>query len=109
MTFDPKPDLDNANVGITDDASFVGSYLMGSFLFICPFCVAIGGEIVVKINGTAADAAGKTILQYLAETSYDVSRIAVERNGEIVPKARYGETTLEDGDEVEVVSFVGGG
>ena len=64
---------------------------------------------MVKINGKELDVAGKTVAEYLAETNYDVSRVAVECNGEIVPKARYGETVLEDGDSVEVVSFVGGG
>lgn len=53
--------------------------------------------------------AGKTVAEYLATTSYDPKRIAVERNGDIVPKAQYGETVLKDGDSVEVVSFVGGG
>ena len=37
------------------------------------------------------------------------TRIAVERNGEIVPKRLYGETVLQDNDVIEVVSFVGGG
>lgn len=64
---------------------------------------------MVKINGQAVDAAGKTIAEYLAITDYDPVRIAVERNEEIVPKAQYGEILLEDGDVVEVVSFVGGG
>lgn len=64
---------------------------------------------MVKINGENLDMAGKTLAEYLETTSYDPKRIAVERNGEIVPKAQYGETLLEDGDSVEVVSFVGGG
>ena len=64
---------------------------------------------MVKVNGTALDIAGKTIAEYLATTNYDFKRIAVERNGEIVFKAQYGETALEDGDSLEVVSFVGGG
>lgn len=64
---------------------------------------------MVKINGKELDVAGKTVAAYLSETNYDALRVAVERNGEIVPKARYGETVLEDGDSVEVVSFVGGG
>ena len=64
---------------------------------------------MVKINGTELDAAGKTIAQYLESTDYNRSRIAVERNGEIVPKSLYDSTLLEDGDTVEVVSFVGGG
>lgn len=64
---------------------------------------------MVKINGTNVDAAGKTLQQYLETTSYDAARIAVECNDEIVPKAKYAETVLCDGDVVEVVSFVGGG
>ena len=64
---------------------------------------------MVKVNGTELDIAGKTIEQYLATTKYDIKRIAVERNGDIVPKAQYGETVLRDGDSLEIVSFVGGG
>lgn len=64
---------------------------------------------MVKINGTEVKASGRTIAEYLSETSYDPKRIAVERNGKIVPKAQYEETVLESGDTIEVVSFVGGG
>ena len=64
---------------------------------------------MVKVNGTELDIAGKTLTEYLATTNYDMKRIAVERNGDIVPKAQYRETVLQDGDSVEVVSFVGGG
>ena len=64
---------------------------------------------MVKINGAYIDAAGKTIAQYLSGTEYNLTRIAVERNGEIVPKSKYNEVVLLDGDCVEVVSFVGGG
>ena len=64
---------------------------------------------MVKVNGEPKDIAGKTLAEYLATTNYDVKRIAVERNGDIVPKAQYGETVLQDGDSIEIVSFVGGG
>ena len=64
---------------------------------------------MVKINGEELNVAGKTIAEYLATTNYDPKRIAVERNGEIVFKSQYGETLLQDGDSIEVVSFVGGG
>lgn len=64
---------------------------------------------MVKINGEELNIAGKTIGEYIANTNYDPKRIAVERNGDIVPKAQYGETVLKDGDSVEVVNFVGGG
>ncbi|MBQ6474551.1 MAG: sulfur carrier protein ThiS [Victivallales bacterium] len=64
---------------------------------------------MVTINGTQHEASGKTVAAYLAEARYDLQRVAVERNGEIVPKAKYAETVLQDGDVLEVVSFVGGG
>ena len=64
---------------------------------------------MVKINGESLELAGKTVAEYLTQTDYDRNRIAIERNGEIVPKAAYDETVLEDGDSLEVVSFVGGG
>ena len=64
---------------------------------------------MVKINGDELKIAGKSLADYLATTNYDQKRIAVERNGDIVPKTQYSETVLEDGDCVEVVSFVGGG
>lgn len=64
---------------------------------------------MVKINGEELELAGKTLAEYLAATDYDIKRIAVERNGEIIPKSQYAETVLETGDCVEIVSFVGGG
>lgn len=64
---------------------------------------------MVKINGESFDIAGKTVADYLLTTNYDIKRIAIERNGEIVPKAQYAKTILQDEDSLEVVSFVGGG
>jgi sulfur carrier protein len=64
---------------------------------------------MVTINGQSVEAAGKSVAQYLAEAGYNTARIAVERNEEIVPKAKYAETVFADGDVVEVVNFVGGG
>ena len=64
---------------------------------------------MVKVNGTEWNMAGKTISEFLAATDYDPRRIAVERNGDIVFKSQYEDTVLEDGDTLEVVSFVGGG
>lgn len=64
---------------------------------------------MVKINGHEENAAGMTIEEYLKKTDYDPKRIAIERNGELIPKAEYSNTILNDGDSVEIVSFVGGG
>ena len=48
-------------------------------------------------------------MTYLEENNYPLERIAVEINEEIVPKSQYDTVVLNDGDTVEVVSFVGGG
>ncbi|MDE6148769.1 MAG: sulfur carrier protein ThiS [Ruminococcus sp.] len=64
---------------------------------------------MVKINGNDSDVSGMTISQYLKTTDYDLKFIAVECNEEIVPKAQYDETVIQNGDVIEVVSFVGGG
>lgn len=45
----------------------------------------------------------------LKELGYDVTRVAVELNQEIVPRAQYDAVTVNDGDHLEVVRFVGGG
>ena len=64
---------------------------------------------MITINGKDVDAEGKKVSEYLAEAGYDVRRVAVERNGEIVPKTAYDAVLLTEGDTVEIVSFVGGG
>ena len=64
---------------------------------------------MVKVNGAELDIAGKTVAQYLTTTNYDPKRIAVERNGDIVFKSQYDAIILQDGDSLEIVSFVGGG
>ena len=64
---------------------------------------------MAKVNGEELDIAGKTVAQYLSTTNYDPKRIAVERNGDIVFKSQYDATILQDGDSLEIVSFVGGG
>jgi sulfur carrier protein len=76
---------------------------------VTSFFVVFGGVFMVKINGEELNIAGKTVAEYLADAHYDPKRIAIERNGEIVPKAQYGETVLQDGDSIELVRFVGGG
>jgi thiamine biosynthesis protein ThiS len=45
----------------------------------------------------------------LRELGLDPTKVAVERNREIVPRSTFGETAVEDGDVFEIVHFVGGG
>jgi sulfur carrier protein len=47
--------------------------------------------------------------QLIAELGLKGDRVAVEHNGEIVPRSDWAETTLNGGDRLEVVHFVGGG
>lgn len=53
--------------------------------------------------------ASLTVEQLLVRIGMDGRRVAVERNREVVPKSRYGETALGDGDRIEIVHFIGGG
>lgn len=64
---------------------------------------------MVKINGEMTDAAGAVLEDILVEKGSNMKFIAVEINEHIVKKADYPETILQDGDTVEVVSFVSGG
>lgn len=61
------------------------------------------------INGEQEAAEGKTIAQVLADKHIDLTNVAVERNGDIVPKKQYGSVILSAADTLEIVSFVGGG
>ena len=64
----------------------------------------------LHINGGPREClATTTIADLLAELGVSTPRVAVERNREIVPKAQYATTRLEEGDRLEIVEFVGGG
>ncbi|MCB1905966.1 MAG: sulfur carrier protein ThiS [Rhodocyclaceae bacterium] len=66
--------------------------------------------IHVTLNGRPEHLSGPTTVASLLETrKLAGKRLAVERNGEIVPKSRHRETTIEDGDRLEIVIAVGGG
>ena len=64
---------------------------------------------MVKINSEELNIAGSTVAQYLIEIKCDTKYIAVELNGDILPKSQYENTVLKDDDCVEIVCFVGGG
>ena len=49
------------------------------------------------------------ITQFIDQNNLQGKRIAIERNGEIVPRSQYAEQFLADGDQLEVVVAVGGG
>ena len=60
-------------------------------------------------NEMAGNGNAETYADYLEQNNYQIKRIAVELNEEILPKYSYSDTMLKDGDRLEVVTFVGGG
>ena len=66
--------------------------------------------INVSVNGAVRSiGADATVAALLAEMQLTGKRVAVERNGEIVPKSLHGATPLTAGDQLEIVVAVGGG
>ena len=67
-------------------------------------------EVRIRVNGEERHfPVGTRIPELLSQLGVSTPRVAVERNREILPKAKYESTSLEEGDELEVVEFVGGG
>ena len=65
---------------------------------------------MITLNGTQiSDFEGKTAEELILYRGYRTNLIAVEYNGEILPKDKYSQTILKENDCIEVVSFVGGG
>lgn len=64
----------------------------------------------IRLNGEAHEVgADATVLDLLDELDRHPRTVAVEYNGDILPRERYGDTPLSAGDRVEVVHFVQGG
>jgi sulfur carrier protein len=66
--------------------------------------------IAVHVNGDVRSVpVGTAVADLLAELGATGKRVAVERNGEIVPRSQHAGTRLAAGDRIEVVIAVGGG
>ena len=66
--------------------------------------------VKVTVNGEARElAAGSTVRALLEQLGLGDTLVAVERNREIIPRAQHVSATLNDGDALEIVHFVGGG
>ena len=65
---------------------------------------------MITVNGKQIQLTSEmSVADYLEQNNYQINRIAVEMNEEILPKYSYSETMLKIGDRLEVVTFVGGG
>lgn len=66
--------------------------------------------MTVKVNGQERTLEREmTVAEFVEQEQYTITRIAVEINGAIIPKATYSQVIVQNGDVIEVVSFVGGG
>ena len=64
----------------------------------------------MKVNGEICTyEAEMTVQSLLEKRGHDPQRVAVEKNGQIVPRARFAEEMLHEDDVIEIVQFVGGG
>ena len=67
----------------------------------------------LTINGVSRDfenmGDSATITELVASLGFRPDRVALEQNGEIVPRTRWPEAPVREGDRIELVHFVGGG
>ena len=69
-----------------------------------------GPVIEITLNGEKRQLdTGLTVGALLSSLDYDVGSVALERNLEIVPRSKFEQTIIEDGDRLELVHFIGGG
>ncbi len=64
---------------------------------------------MVTVNGEQKDVAGRNLYDYLVEEGYELTRVVVELNLDIIPREELKTITIKDDDVIEVLRFVGGG
>jgi sulfur carrier protein len=66
--------------------------------------------VKIEVNGEAREIeSGTTVARLIEALKMQPRFLAVERNFELVPRARHAECVLADGDQLEIVTLVGGG
>ncbi|UFS70677.1 sulfur carrier protein ThiS [Geomonas sp. RF6] len=63
----------------------------------------------LTVNGEEIEITAMSVEEYLRTLAFDEKALAVELNRDIVPKKAYASTILKEGDQMEIVWFVGGG
>ena len=63
----------------------------------------------MHINGEERQITSASVAELIGELSLDPRQVAIERNGEIIPRSSYDNQPISDGDRIEVVAFIGGG
>ena len=68
------------------------------------------GTLSIRVNGEHRRVnAGTSLLELAGELGLEPAKIAVERNMAVVPRSTLEQVMVEDGDDLEIVTFVGGG
>ena len=68
------------------------------------------GTVSIAVNGSHKRVrGGMSVAELATELGLEPTKVAVERNLEVVPRSTLGEVMVEDGDDYEIVTFVGGG
>lgn len=66
--------------------------------------------VTIRVNGEHRRVrAGMSVADLALDLGLEPAKVAVERNLEIVPRSTLGQVEVEDGDDFEIVTFVGGG
>ena len=66
-------------------------------------------QLTINGNSREFDVAQFTVAELVEKLGLVGKRLAIERNGEIVPRSQFAETALNSGDKLEIVGAVGGG
>ena len=71
--------------------------------------LVMAGTISLIVNGDTRRTSASTIAELVRELGLKPEKVAVEHNGVIAPRSTLAEVALGDGDQLEIVHFVGGG
>lgn len=82
---------------------------MHIYAYLCVFIK--WAQMNISINGTIRqlDSENMTISALVVTLNLTGQRLAIEKNGEIVPRSQFDAVNLQDGDKLEIVGAVGGG
>ena len=97
---------------LSDDALFVHpeqTWLRVGALLLAA-AMDVEESIEIQVNGEARRVAtGSSVAEMVASMGLDPAKVAVERNREIIARSLLRQVQVEDGDQFEIVHFVGGG
>ena len=97
--------------GVMFESAHAGKYSHTARIGRSLFCLLQHNPLMhITVNGQAHDLPpALTVAGLIEHLSLLSKRIAVERNGEVVPRSRHAGTALNDGDRLEIIVAVGGG